>query len=139
MQKQDEKLVNLKEPLDKVSKAVADINGKLKSLTLEVDADNPNPTKAAESLAKDVEGGVIKAIEQMLQAAHSSGSMFGITTIYLWRGFNLFRRGDLPRRPELAPRQAHGGNGVSPMAGRVRDDSVSFERIAREALVSRRR
>lgn len=61
-----EKLVNLKEPLDKVSKAVADINGKLKSLTLEVDADNPNPTKAAESLAKDVEGGVIKAIEQML-------------------------------------------------------------------------
>lgn len=61
-----EKLVNLKEPLDKVSKAVADINGKLKTLTLEVDADNPNPTKAAESLAKDVEGGVIKAIEQML-------------------------------------------------------------------------
>lgn len=61
-----EKLVNLKDPLDKVSKAVADINGKLKTLTLEVDADNPNPTKAAESLAKDVEGGVIKAIEQML-------------------------------------------------------------------------
>ena len=49
------------------------------------------------------------------------------------------RRCDLPRRPEIVARKAHGGNGVSPMAGRARDDSVSFERIAREALVSRRR
>ena len=49
------------------------------------------------------------------------------------------RRGDLPRRPERVARQAQEGNGVRPMAGRLRDDSVSFERIAREALVSRRR
>lgn len=49
------------------------------------------------------------------------------------------RRGDLPRRPELVARQAHEGNGVRPMAGRTRDDPVSFECIAREALVSRRR
>jgi len=48
------------------------------------------------------------------------------------------RRGDLPRRPEVVARETQ-GNGVVPMGGSSRDASVSFERIAREALVSRRR
>ena len=39
---------------------------------------------------------VMDAWEQMLAAAHRSGSMFGITTILLWRGYTLYRRGDLP-------------------------------------------
>lgn len=61
-----EKLANLERPLDNVSKAVGEVNKALKVLKVEVDADHPNPTKAAEMLAKEVEGGVIKAIEQML-------------------------------------------------------------------------
>ena len=39
---------------------------------------------------------VMDAWEQMLSVAHRSGSMFGITTIHLWLGYTLFRRGDLP-------------------------------------------
>ncbi len=39
---------------------------------------------------------VMDAWEQMLSAAHSAGSMFGITTIHLWLGYTLYRRGDLP-------------------------------------------
>ncbi|MQA75072.1 MAG: AAA family ATPase [Solirubrobacterales bacterium] len=38
---------------------------------------------------------VMDAWEQMLDQAHRSGSMFGITTIHLWRGYTLYRRGDL--------------------------------------------
>jgi hypothetical protein len=48
-------------------------------------------------------------------------------------------RRDLPRRPEAVTRQPHEGNGARRTAGSSRDDSVSFERIAREALVSKRR
>lgn len=48
------------------------------------------------------------------------------------------RRADLPRRPEVAAREAQ-DNGVVSMGGSPRDDSVTFERIAREALVSKRR
>ncbi len=39
---------------------------------------------------------VMDAWEQMLSTAHRSGSMFGITTIHLWLGYTLYRRGDLP-------------------------------------------
>ena len=39
---------------------------------------------------------VMDAWEQMLAAAHRRGSMLGITTILLWRGYTLYRRGDLP-------------------------------------------
>jgi DNA-binding CsgD family transcriptional regulator len=56
----------------------------------------------------------------MLQAAHSSGSMFGITTIYLWRGYNLYRRGDLPQAEQSLldavdsfPRYGYGDAGMS--------------------------
>ncbi|MBM4185150.1 MAG: hypothetical protein FJ207_13190 [Gemmatimonadetes bacterium] len=49
------------------------------------------------------------------------------------------RRGDLPRRPEIVARQAHENDGARLVAGTSREASVSFERIAREALVSRRR
>ena len=38
---------------------------------------------------------VMAAWEQMLAETHRSGSMFAITTTYLWRGFTLYRRGDL--------------------------------------------
>jgi len=49
------------------------------------------------------------------------------------------RRGDLPRRPEVVARRPGDGNGAVVMAGSSRGNSVSFERIAREALVSKRR
>jgi DNA-binding CsgD family transcriptional regulator/tetratricopeptide (TPR) repeat protein len=39
---------------------------------------------------------VMDAWEQMLSVAHRQGSMFGITTIHLWLGYTLYRRGDLP-------------------------------------------
>jgi DNA-binding CsgD family transcriptional regulator/Tfp pilus assembly protein PilF len=39
---------------------------------------------------------VMDAWEQMLSAAHRQGSMAGITTIHLWLGYTLYRRGDLP-------------------------------------------
>ncbi len=39
---------------------------------------------------------IMDAWEQMLSTAHRSGSMFGITTIHLWLGYSLYRRGDLP-------------------------------------------
>jgi DNA-binding CsgD family transcriptional regulator len=35
------------------------------------------------------------AWEQMLAIAHSRGSLFGITTILLWKGYSDWRRGDL--------------------------------------------
>ena len=38
---------------------------------------------------------VMAAWDQMLAETHRSGSMFAITTTYLWRGFTLYRRGDL--------------------------------------------
>ena len=49
------------------------------------------------------------------------------------------RRGDLPRRPDVVARQSHQGSGALAMTGTSRGNSVSFERIAREALVSKRR
>jgi DNA-binding CsgD family transcriptional regulator len=35
------------------------------------------------------------AWDQMMRVAHRHGSMFGITTIQLWRGYTLYREGDL--------------------------------------------
>jgi hypothetical protein len=49
------------------------------------------------------------------------------------------RRRDLPRKPEAVACQGQDGNGARRMGGSPRDHSVSFERIAREALVSKRR
>ncbi len=63
---------------------------------------------------------VMDAWEQMLAAAHRSGSMFGITTILLWRGYTLYRRGDLPEAEqslrgaaESFPRYGYGESGTS--------------------------
>ena len=63
---------------------------------------------------------VMDAWEQMLAAAHSSGSMFGITTIHLWRGYTLFRRGDLAEAEESLrdavvsfPRYGYGESGLA--------------------------
>jgi DNA-binding NarL/FixJ family response regulator len=63
---------------------------------------------------------VMDAWEQMLRAAHESGSMFGITTIYLWRGFTLYRRGELPEAErslrdavESFPRYGYGQSGMT--------------------------
>jgi DNA-binding CsgD family transcriptional regulator len=63
---------------------------------------------------------VMDAWEQMLRAAHVSGSMFGITTIYLWRGYTLYLRGDLPEAEqslrdavESFPRYGYGQSGMT--------------------------
>lgn len=44
---------------------------------------------------------VMDAWEQMLGEAHRRGSLFGISTIDLWRGYTLLRRGDLPAAEDL--------------------------------------
>jgi DNA-binding CsgD family transcriptional regulator/tetratricopeptide (TPR) repeat protein len=61
---------------------------------------------------------VMDAWEQMLRGAHASGSMFGITTIHLWRGYTLYRRGDLAEAEESLrdavvsfPRYGYGESG----------------------------
>jgi len=63
---------------------------------------------------------VMDAWEQMLAAAHRSGSMFGITTIHLWRGYTLGRRGDLPEAEASLrdavvsfPRYGYGESGLA--------------------------
>jgi DNA-binding CsgD family transcriptional regulator len=62
---------------------------------------------------------VMDVWEQMLSAAHRAGSMFGITTIYLWRGYTLYRRGDLPEAEaslrdavESFPQYGYGESGM---------------------------
>ena len=65
------------------------------------------------------------AWEQMLAAAHRNGSMFGITTILLWRGYTLCRRGDLPEAEdslrdaaEQLPQYGYGAAAVPAYDGR---------------------
>lgn len=43
--------------------------------------------------------------DRITRIAHERGSMFGISTIHLWRGYTLYRRGDLPEA-ELSLRDA---------------------------------
>lgn len=63
---------------------------------------------------------LMDAWEQMLRAAHESGSMFGITTINLWRGYTLYLRGELPdaerslrEASETFPRYGYGERGMT--------------------------
>jgi hypothetical protein len=49
------------------------------------------------------------------------------------------RRGDLPRRPEVAARHQTESEIATRPTGSSRARDISFERIAREALVSKRR
>ncbi len=47
------------------------------------------------------------------------------------------KRSDLPRRPEVVARPAHEQEGGIVVNGNSRSSSLAFERIAREALVSK--
>ncbi len=48
------------------------------------------------------------------------------------------KRSDLPRRPEVVSRHAHEGEDRIITNGSSRSGSISFERIAREAMASKR-
>jgi len=61
-----EKTANLSKLLDKVADEHAALKKVLDKLTIEVDPDDPNPTKAAESRAKEVEGNELKKIDALL-------------------------------------------------------------------------
>jgi DNA-binding NarL/FixJ family response regulator len=59
------------------------------------------------------------AWDQMMRIAHRHGSMFGITTIQLWRGYTLYREGDLDESErslrdavESFPRYGYGRGGM---------------------------
>ena len=57
-----EKTANLSKLLDKVGTDHDTLKKELDKLAIEVDPDDPNPTKAAEALAKEVEAGPLKKI-----------------------------------------------------------------------------
>jgi hypothetical protein len=64
-----EKTANLTKLLEKVEEEHAALKKALDKLTIEVDPDDPNPTKAAEARAKEVEGNELKKLDQVLAGA----------------------------------------------------------------------